>query len=171
MTRGRKPKPTIEKQLAGNPGKRALNLSEPKPAIKIPSCPPGLKGDVRRAWTRLARELYQIGVLTEIDRDALAMYCVNYVRWLEAEEIIKQKGPIMKTSKGNLIQNPYLAVANRAGEILMKIGAEFGMTPSSRTRIHAEPPDDGKSLADMLFGELTPVPSPTEEKETDGSGA
>ncbi|MCR8931942.1 MULTISPECIES: hypothetical protein [unclassified Pseudomonas] len=28
--RGRKPKPTAKKALAGNPGKRALNTSEPQ---------------------------------------------------------------------------------------------------------------------------------------------
>ena len=31
--RGRKPKPTALKELEGNPGKRSLNPSEPKPPM------------------------------------------------------------------------------------------------------------------------------------------
>lgn len=36
---GRKPKPTAIKELEGNPGKRKLNEFEPKPDMKISSCP------------------------------------------------------------------------------------------------------------------------------------
>lgn len=37
--RGKKPKPTNLKILEGNPGKRPLNLNEPKPIPIAPECP------------------------------------------------------------------------------------------------------------------------------------
>jgi hypothetical protein len=37
--RGRKPKLTALKMFEGNPGKRALNRNEPKPAVQTPECP------------------------------------------------------------------------------------------------------------------------------------
>ena len=46
----------------------------------------------------------------------------------------------MKTSKGNFIQNPLIGIANRALDLMHKYLTEFGLTPSSRTRIVAEPP-------------------------------
>lgn len=36
---GPKPKPTAIKILEGNPGKRPLNLNEPKPQRIAPECP------------------------------------------------------------------------------------------------------------------------------------
>jgi len=37
--RGRKPKPSRLRVIEGNPGKRALNTREPRPAVRIPTCP------------------------------------------------------------------------------------------------------------------------------------
>jgi phage terminase small subunit len=33
------------------------------------------------------------------------------------------------------MQSPYVAVANKQVDIMARVAAEFGMTPSSRTRI------------------------------------
>lgn len=80
------------------------------------------------------------------------MYCVIYVRWLKAERMVREKGEIIKTAAGNIIQNPYLAIANRALDQLNKLGAEFGMTPSSRSRVKVELPNAESELEEMLFG-------------------
>ena len=69
--RGRKPKPTAVKQLEGNPGKRQLNANEPKPAARAPSCPKWLEDDAKKEWRRLAKQMEQLGILTEVDMAAL----------------------------------------------------------------------------------------------------
>ena len=43
-----KPKPTKLKILEGNPGKRPLNLNEPKPKQVVPKCPDWLMDDARK---------------------------------------------------------------------------------------------------------------------------
>ena len=51
-------------------------------------------------------------------------------------------GPVAKTEGGNIIQNPFLAVANKCLAQMAQIESEFGLTPSSRSRIRmAEPAD------------------------------
>lgn len=87
--RGRKPKPTAVKQLEGNPGKRQLNANEPKPAARAPSCPKWLEDDAKKEWRRLAKQMEQLGILTEVDMAAFAGYCQAYARWKEAEEFIQ----------------------------------------------------------------------------------
>jgi len=67
-------------------------------------------------------------------------YCVAYGRWVEAEKIVADKGAVLKTANGNLIQNPYLAVANRAMDNMRKLAQEFGMTPSARVTLPASAP-------------------------------
>lgn len=154
---GRKPKPTAIKMLEGNPGKRALNHAEPKPRVVAPR-PPEYLGDAEKTkWKAAVKELYQLGLLTAIDQDALAMYCVVFVRWQKAEKMVREKGEIIKTAAGNIIQNPFLSIANRALDQLNKMGAEFGMTPSSRSRVKADFMDPDNELEQMLFGQRVRV--------------
>jgi P27 family predicted phage terminase small subunit len=151
--RGRKPKPTAVKELAGNPGKRALNHDEPKPPpVFDVTAPAHLDAEARVKWDELVAELYPVGLLTTIDVDALTFYCVLHSRWKKAERIVREKGEVIKTVNGNIIQNPYLSIANRALGQMAKIAAEFGMTPSSRTRIAVKPPDQESELEQKLFG-------------------
>ena len=98
--RGRKPKPTAVKVLEGNPGKRSLNTGEPKPEKKAPRCPAWLEDEAKKEWRRMAKQLENLGILTEIDMAAFAGYCQAYARWKEAEEFITQHGTIVKTPSG-----------------------------------------------------------------------
>lgn len=154
---GRKPKPTALKMLAGNPGKRAINRSEPKPRVVMPKPPEHLSDAEKEKWKSVVRELHPLGLVTTIDKDALAMYCTIYVRWVKAEKMVRDKGEIIKTAAGNIIQNPYLSIANRALDQLNKLGAEFGMTPSSRSRVKADMLDPDQELERMLFGQRVQV--------------
>jgi phage terminase small subunit len=47
---------------------------------------------------------------------------------------------MIKSPQGFPIQSPYLAIANRPSEIMMRIASEFGLTPASRSRISAPQP-------------------------------
>jgi P27 family predicted phage terminase small subunit len=51
---------------------------------------------------------------------------------------------MVKSPNGYPMQSPYVAVVNRQVDIMVRIAAELGMTPSSRTRIQVgdKPPAD-----------------------------
>lgn len=134
---GRKPKPTALKQLEGNPGKRKLNKSEPVPAKGIPTCPEWLLSEAKIEWERLAAVMDQMGVLTEVDRAAFAAYCQSYARWKEAQEHIDSGGSTFETEKGYQQQTPWVGIANTNQKLMMQAAAEFGLTPSARSRIVA----------------------------------
>jgi P27 family predicted phage terminase small subunit len=155
--RGRRPKPTRLKVLTGNPGKRPLNQTEPRPEPVIPDCPAELGEVARREWNRLAGELASLKLLTNLDRAALAAYCGAYALWAEATEAIQKCGSMIKSPSGYPVQSPYLAMANRQAEIMMRIASEFGFTPASRSRI-ATPSQAEPSLFDVLDGEAPAGP-------------
>ena len=136
-TRGRKPKPTAIKRLEGNPGKRPLNIYEPKPRKKAPACPDWLDEEAKREWHRLAKTMESMGVLTEADRAAFATYCDAYSKWKDATEFINQHGQIFKTPSGYIQQVPQVSIAQTYGKLMTKIATEFGLTPASRSRIIA----------------------------------
>lgn len=135
--RGRRPKPTRLKVLTGNPGKRPLNHHEPRPEPEVPECPVELGPVARQEWERLIIELAKLRILTQLDRAALAAYCGAYALWAEATEAIQKYGTMVKSPSGYPQQSPYVAIANRQAEIMMRIAAEFGFTPASRSRIAA----------------------------------
>lgn len=142
MMRGRRPKPTRLKVLTGNPGKRPLNKSEPRPAPSAPGCPPELGPAAQREWTRLVEELSKLNLITNLDRAALATYCGAYALWAEATEAIQTFGAMVKSPTGYLTLSPYISIANRQAEILMRIASKSGFTPASRSRISV--PDESR---------------------------
>jgi len=149
--RGRRPKPTRIKALTGNPGKRPLNQAEPRPEPVAPDCPPELGGPAQREWARLVDELTKLGLLTNLDRAALAAYCGAYAMWAEATEQINKFGTMVKSPTGYPVQSPYVSIANRQAEIMMRIASEFGFTPASRSRIAAPLPDQLPLFANEEF--------------------
>jgi P27 family predicted phage terminase small subunit len=77
-------------------------------------------------------DLAVLGLLTNLDRAALAAYCGAYALWAEATEAIQKYGTMIKSPSGYPVQSPYVAVANRQADIMMRIVSEFGFTPASR---------------------------------------
>lgn len=136
--RGRKPKPSALKELEGNPGKREINTNEPHPAKKAPPCPKWLEPDAKKEWRRLAKQMEQLGILTEVDMTAFAGYCQAYARWKEAEEFISRHGAIVKTPSGYWQQVPQVSIAQTYLRLMNRFCEQFGLTPSSRCRIAAD---------------------------------
>lgn len=112
-----------------------------KPKFVAPDCPDHLNGRARNEWNRIIVFLERYKLITDIDTAALALYCSAYGRWQDAEDIIqKQKnmggdGMMVKAPSGYPIQNPYLAIANRAMEDCYKYLQQFGLSPAARTRV------------------------------------
>jgi P27 family predicted phage terminase small subunit len=135
---GRKPTPTALKVLKGNPGKRPLNETEPRPTGHL-TCPSHLSKVAKTEWKRIVKEVKAIGLLTSVDRAALTAYCESWSRYVEASENIQKFGSVIKSPNGYPIINPYVSIANKALEMIFKYGVEFGFTPSSRSRLHVNP--------------------------------
>ena len=133
---GRPTIPTKLKLLRGNPGRRPIDTTEPEPPVVIPRCPKVLTGEARREWRRITKELEILGLISLLDRAAIAAYCIQWARWVEAEEkIASENAMIFKTPSGYPIQTPWLAISNKALELMKAFLTEFGLTAASRTRL------------------------------------
>jgi len=134
--RGRKPKPVNLKIIEGNPGKRAINRNEPKPRPIRPSCPRWLLSEAKAEWRRIAPELERMGLLTIVDRAALAAYCQAWARMVDAEAKIEQYGSILKAKRSDYVQvSPYETLRRQNANLVRAFCTEFGLTPSSRGRM------------------------------------
>ena len=84
-----------------------------------------------------------------VDMAAFAGYCQAYARWKEAEEFITQHGSIVKTPSGYWQQVPQVSIAQTYLKIMNRFAEQFGLTPSSRSRIIADTDSRGGSLDEM----------------------
>lgn len=134
--RGRKPKPTAKKQLAGNPGKRALNTAEPKFSQVTDIDPPEWLSDrAATMWKMLVPELLREHVVALTDLHNVEAFCTAYDKWRMAEESVQQFGIVVESSQGSPMKNPALTAANEAMRQMVTFGSMLGLDPASRTRI------------------------------------
>jgi P27 family predicted phage terminase small subunit len=140
--RGPAPKPTALKKLLGNPGKRKLNEAEPVPRAGLPHCPDHLDPVAQKEWNRLVPILTAMRVLTEADYIALANLCQAYSILIAAQVQLNKTGILYKTKTGYVQQSPLLGIITAQTTIVNNLLREFGLTPSSRTRIAVAPPAD-----------------------------
>jgi P27 family predicted phage terminase small subunit len=136
---GPAPMPTKLKLLRGNPGRRKLNLDEPRPPVapRCPEPPEELAGDARDTWLYQAPRLHRMGLLTEVDVVALEIYCRLVGRWRAIERQIDEAGIV--------IPGPFLTAAREAARAVLHAGERFGLDPAARVRVRAgEPPNDDK---------------------------
>jgi phage terminase small subunit len=124
---GRPPTPTAIRVLNGSAAHdpQRTNHEEPKPRIGA-SPPPFLprSGPARSAWKRHAAVLERLRVLTEADADALAVGCIAL-----AEAVAAQSS------------DDGWRRADMAWRRYFTVLTAFGLTPSSRVRIHAIAPE------------------------------
>jgi len=142
--RGPAPEPTQLRLLKGNPSKTPVDSEEPKPRPIAPSCPRWLSKDARREWRRLVKELEPLGLLTVIDGMALATLCEEWATYAWAQKVLSEQGHTYeytnKAGETNIIARPEVAIAHKAFTAIKAMCAEFGLTPSARSRIRVKLP-------------------------------
>lgn len=124
--------------LRQNPGGRPINEEEAEvePGAEPPSW---LSPAALAHWKPASEQLDKAGLLSNVDADALGLYCDSLATFEEATKQITRTGRIIKSPSGYPMQSPWLAIQNKAKEQMMKLQQEFGKTPSARSRIQAKP--------------------------------
>ena len=147
-------KPTQAKQMAGTLRPDRVNPNEPVGPVlgKMPPCPSHLNGEAQKTWSRVGRALIDMGVLTWVDLQGLAAYCVVYARWQDVETQLQTYG-VMLSEDGRLFPSPYLKIAEDCLKQMRAWMTEFGITPSSRSRVTAQNKETAKLGEEDWFHE------------------
>ena len=148
------PKPTKLRLMEGNPGHRRINRNEPEPRQGIASRPGWLLPEAKLEWTRVVGELERLGLLTVVDRGALAAYCQSWARWAECEQEITQHGAtqfVESKANGTYEQlRPVVAMAQKYFQLMQSAAARLGLDPASRSRISAPEASKGDELESAI---------------------
>lgn len=142
--RGRKPKPTVVKELEGNPGKRPLNKDEPKPAGELKAAPSWFSADQKIIWKNSLKNAPK-GLLKPVDEAVLANYCVSYDTYQKAVQELATRGSVGLDLKGERRVAPEIVVMTKMSTLIARYCSLLGFDPSSRSRIHLENDEDPES--------------------------
>ena len=173
--RGPQAEPAALKALKGNPGKRALNLSDGvNPAVEAPDKPAQIKANkwANLEWDRASEELSQLGLIGKIDLASFTVYCMTWGELCELEaEFAALKAEARKaaekSSKLAAVVDVYFFTTptgfKRESPLHRKIeemrkdvdiyARNFGMNPSSRMRVQPS-----NMIQPDLFGDTSPPP-------------
>jgi P27 family predicted phage terminase small subunit len=148
---GRRAKPTAKKELAGNPGKRALNKDEPDfGLVENIDAPEWIVAEARDMWERVVPLLCSQKILQMTDLHIVELFCSAYANWRVAQADVVRNGPVVLGAQGGPTKNPAATVVKESASQMATFGAMLGLDPSSRQRLMG----GGKKKTDNPFGAL-----------------
>jgi phage terminase small subunit len=128
--RGRKPKPTLFKDLHGSEQPR--NPFEPRPSGDLVEPPAHFNEDQREIWEQ-ALAAVPPGLLKRVDFSVLEVWTVA---------LSLQRRAVVELARheqlGVPAAKPLLATVARQAQILLKCVSEMGFSPASRPRVRAD---------------------------------
>lgn len=153
--RGPRPTPTPILQMRGSPlAKRAT--TEPRPVYGPPGKPGWLSPEAGEAWDQVVPVLMSMRVLSVADEFALARYVSTWVQWRKAQAFVDRHGTSYGLKDGNgrvkcFAPFPEVGMLSRLSVALSRMEAEFGLTPSARTRINVPVQPREPSEVDLRY--------------------
>ena len=96
----------------------------------VPLAPEHVTGLAAEEWARVASVLVERGDLDAAVLGTLEAYVINYARWREAEGHVAEHGiQVLAPRTGLPIDNPFLAVSNRAAALMLKMATALRVLP------------------------------------------
>ncbi|MGE6628997.1 P27 family predicted phage terminase small subunit [Bacillus altitudinis] len=148
--------------------RREQEIKAPDDKVKAPSY---LPKDLKREFKKIADELKNIGIITNLDVDALARFLFAKKLYLQVTEQLLERGPMKKVivrnldKEGNVISEDEKLVPNDDYSDLLinqdklfkqcrQASSDLGLTISSRCKLVIPKKDDGKpkSKEEERFG-------------------
>ncbi|HFV9291653.1 MULTISPECIES: phage terminase small subunit P27 family [Serratia] len=142
--------PTHLRLVRGNPSKRAINKNEPKPPSGVPPTPKHFDKQGKYWFKRMAEELDALGVMSQLDARALELLVEAYTEYRHHCEVLDQEGYSYKTDEGLVKPHPQAAMKADVWKRMRGMLGEFGMTPSSRSKVNTTGPDQVDPMAEFM---------------------
>lgn len=138
--RGKRPTPSHLKLLTGTQRKDRANPAEPqydKPKLLRP--PSWLSADAKRTFKTLGKQLTESGVMKSCDTLALSLLAEAHATYCEADRLVREEGLTYTANSGLKKITPAVRIRLDAANQVRHLMTEFGLTPSSRSRVKGDP--------------------------------
>ncbi|ABS32344.1 phage terminase small subunit P27 family [Clostridium botulinum] len=125
--------------------RKSKEVKAPSDKVKAPSY---LPADLKKEFNKIAKELKEIGIITNLDIDALARFIIAKKMYLELTKQILEKPELMIVDKDIVTTQDKLFKQCRVS------ASDLGLTISSRCKLVVPKKEDKKELTEeeKLFG-------------------
>jgi P27 family predicted phage terminase small subunit len=144
MGKGRKKIPSKLKEMQGTsvPCRIIDNEMVVDLVTDLPEAPEWLSEIGKEEWNKVSSQLFNIGMLHNVDLRLVEAYCNEISLYIETETMLRNKGRIQafRNPDGTLKHAqavPYQKIAKDALNSAMKLATQFGLTPVARASIAA----------------------------------
>jgi P27 family predicted phage terminase small subunit len=121
-------------------------------------CPSWLDPLAKKEWKRIVNELIELGLLTNLDTTALAIYCDAYSKYLDASKSIQEHGTTVSYTNAsgntNITVSPYVQVQTKYADLIRKCASDLGLTVSSRLKITVPKVEKEPDEFEEEFGDI-----------------
>lgn len=122
----------------------------PRPEPVLPKMPTGLSKEAQREWRRVAKPLYKLGLLTELDKNTLALYCELVGRYERAQAVLLEEGDTYTKPNGEPKQKPEYYIMKDCLKEIRAFITLFGLAPSARMRMELPEPTNHDEMELLL---------------------
>jgi len=164
---GRTAKPIVLQLLEGNKGKYSKKQLQERlekeksiqPNTNNIKAPPWLSPFAKREFKKMVKELLEVDLITNVDVNAMAMYCDAYGNYVECTKVIQEEGLMVeytnKAAETNKVPHPLLTKQKALFEQMKALSTEFGLTPAARAKIAIpRQVETEESEEEKLFGDV-----------------
>ena len=142
MGRPRIPTAIQESKGAFKKDPQRRRLGEPVAPSSRPKMPTKLGRYGTACWRETVSFLEELKVLSKVDKKDLELFSRAYNRYRIAENDIEKHGVVQRGTLPSGAEfarkNPALNVIKDAEAVMMRLASEFGLSPSSRTRLSVQ---------------------------------
>lgn len=141
--RGPKPQPTVIARIRGT--YRAdrhgpkTNATASRPLARVPRPPAYLGATAKAEWTRLAKLLHAMRIITPQDLPELEAFAIARGRAIDAEAVLAREGRTIATPQGPK-RHPELLTAEKSWADARRYAELFGLSPSARRSLGVQEP-------------------------------
>lgn len=144
-------RPKLPDQVKSNRGTlrpcRAQGAVATEVSLLDVQAPAHLKGEAKKVYELKVRQCFAMGILAEIDTDALALYAWEYAELIALQRRLKSEDYVVEESTKNGTTtkiNPLAKIVQAKLATVNAIGSQFGWSPVSRMRLQAIAKEDEK---------------------------
>ena len=141
-------KPNADHRQAGTFRRDRHGARAAVEAGALPERPDCCDGDARPIWDSIAPELHRRGLLDKTSAPMLAVWCSAFATWTRAAGHLAAEGEFVADAAGKRHRNEWARVRADAENTVIKLGAEFGLSPVALQRLRLEivvPPEDERA--------------------------
>ena len=129
---------SLENRFGGGEVERTAS-----PNSQLPECPEYLSELAKKHWPELVESLGRHGIINELDKDMLGIYCSMFAKWIELDERLNDpEGPGMtqKTKTGYEAETATFTAWKSMVKPLMSYANKLGLTPPARLALKTAAP-------------------------------